>query len=230
MIKSSLDAATIHAPVLLVAVRADDAITGCGGLIAELLQLPDRDIEVVIMSGESASHSHPVVEVSSRFVKERERAALDALEVLGLASSRVTFWRSGYSVSVSEGPEFTTLVERAIGQLHKMSPATLVLPSQIDARADHRAANAVWASATRGFPVPPVVLEYMIWSNSDAASPGIIFGLDIGNVLPIKRKAIAEHRSRRHGTESDESVGGTAQESVLDTAQNPVEIYFEPAP
>ena len=230
MIKSSLNAATIHAPVLLVAVRADDATIGCGGLIAELLQLPDRNIEVVIMSSDSPSRPRPAAEASWRYLKERERAALDALEVLGLASPQVTFWRSAFSLSVSEGPEFTTSAERAIAHLHKMGPATLVLPSQIDARPDHRAANAVWASAIRGFRVPPVVLEYMIWSNSDAASPGIVFGLDIGNVLPIKRKAIAEHRSRLHGIESADLVAGNLPESVLEAAQKPVEIYFGPAP
>jgi LmbE family N-acetylglucosaminyl deacetylase len=105
----------------------------------------------------------------------------------------------------------------------------LVIPGPTDAHGDHRATHAIWSRAVATMPRPPRVLDYVVWPGPERPG-GAAVTLDIADVLPLKRRAVAAHRSQ-HGLVVDDDPGGfTLPADLLARAEQPVEAYFEPLP
>jgi hypothetical protein len=83
-------------------------------------------------------------------------------------------------------------------------------------------------AAIFGTNTPPQVLEYIIWPPADAGDnsrPSLALG--IAPFLPLKRQAIAAHRSQHGLVIPDEPSGFIVPPDLLARAEAPYETYFE---
>ncbi len=231
-----LDPATLG-PTLVVAPHADDESLGCGGAIARLVDL-GLAVSVAFVSDGSKSHPGSPSYPSERLRELREAEALAALKALGLdpAEARVTFFRLPDTAVPAEGTEgFAEAVARASTFCHECRPQTILLPWRRDPHCDHRASRSIFLAAAADLRPLPRVLEYPLWAY-EAADPADLprlgevaaLRLDVAEVLPRKRAAIAAHRSQTTALINDDPGGFRLSPAVLAHFDTPWEIYLEP--
>lgn len=223
-----LDLDQLQGPVLVVAPHPDDESIGCGGLIAGLRRR-DVAVRVVVVTDGAGSHPHSPSHPAARLAALREQEARRALKILGVAPGAVSFWRLPDRFVPIEGGEFEQAVERARAQMQGLRPALLVVPGRSDAHGDHRAARAIWTRAADRLPQPPRLLDYIVWPGPDRPG-GRPLTLDITDVLALKCRAIAAHRSQHGLVIGDDPTGFTLPADLLARTRQPVEVYFEAAP
>ena len=83
---------TSHDPVLVVAPRPDDETLGCGGAIA-LLRSRRCQVSVLVISDGTMSHPRSRKYPPSVLQQLRQKETLDALKILGVDPTTVTFLR-----------------------------------------------------------------------------------------------------------------------------------------
>jgi len=223
-----LDLDPIRGPVLVVAPHPDDESIGCGGLIAGLRRR-DVAVRVVIVTDGTGSHPHSPSHPAARLATLREREVLRALTILGVASDDVSFWRLRDRFVPTGGAEFDQAVDRARAQMRRLRPTLLIVPGQTDAHGDHRATRTIWVRAADRLPQPPRLLDYVVWPGPERPD-GRPLTLDIADVLPLKRRAIAAHRSQHGQVIIDDPTGFILPADLLARTRQPVEVYFEAAP
>jgi LmbE family N-acetylglucosaminyl deacetylase len=225
---TDLDPAQLGLRVLIVAPHPDDESIGCGGLIATLANR-GVDINVVIVTDGSGSHPNSLAYPLARLARLRAREATQALGTLGVDEKHV--WFCGLRdrfVPARNTPGFELELTEASALLRRFEPATLVTPSVRDTHGDHKATAEIWRAAIYGIKTPPQVLEYIIWPASDACDnsrPSL--ALDIAPFLPLKRQAIAAHRSQHGLVITDDPSGFIVPPDLLARADAPYETYFE---
>ncbi|WP_375436821.1 PIG-L deacetylase family protein [uncultured Hymenobacter sp.] len=226
-------AATLGTTVV-IAPHPDDESLGCGGLIA-LLRQAAVSVHVVLISDGTMSHpnSRKFPPAARQALREAElRQALVELGVeappicLGLPDSQVP----------SEGQEY---FQDAAAQLRTLfaatKPTTVLCPWRRDPHPDHRATSGLVRAAMDGLPLPPRLLEYVVWAweraaPTDLPQPGEAVGwrLDIGSVLGLKQRAIAAHRSQlAPGIIDDDPTGFMLSSEMLAHFAHPFEAYLE---
>jgi LmbE family N-acetylglucosaminyl deacetylase len=225
---TGLDLDGIRGPVLIVAPHPDDESIGCGGLIAGLRQR-NVAVAVVIMTDGAGSHPSSRSYPAPRLAALREAEAREALSILSINSRAISFWRFEDRYLPSEGADFDRAVERARAEMRALAPTLLVLPGRTDAHGDHRASWAIWTHAASTLPQPPRVLDYVVWPGPERPG-GEVLTLDIAAVLPLKRRAIAAHRSQHGLVIADDPGGFTLPPDLLARTRQPVEVYFEATP
>ena len=223
-----LDLRQLGESVVVVAPHPDDESIACGGLIA-LLARRSVVVNVIVVTDGCGSHPNSSDYPPARLAKLRAEETLSALTHLGVEERCLWFCGLPDRFVPTEGvPGFTAAVDQALGLICRLSPKTLVLPSARDAHGDHRAAAAIWRHAARLAPNPPWMLEYVVWPNAEP--PGIVavtFELGIAEVLPLKQRAVAEHRSQRGLVIMDDPDGFVLPANLLARASAPHEVFFQ---
>ena len=219
-------------PTMVIAPHPDDESLGCGGAIAKLVDL-GAEVRVVFVSDGTKSHPN-----SRRYPAEalrdlREAEARHALEILG-PGPRMTFLRLPDTAVPGVGcVGFDAAVDRVVLLLRESRAETILIPWRRDPHCDHRACHAIARAAVAAMARPSRVLEYPIWvyaaaDPDDAPAPGevVAWRLDVADVLPRKRAAIAAHRSQTTGLIDDDPAGFRLTAEMLARFDHPWEVFL----
>ena len=224
-------------PTVVVAPHPDDEALGCGGLLALLHRAGQATAAVLVSDG---SQSHPA---STRFPAPARRAVREAefrhaLALLGADATeplRCGLPDGRVPASASE-TKFTETVARIRGFLERQRAATVLVPWRRDPHPDHRASNQLVRAALAEMPHPPRCLEYVVWAWERAAPQDLPtaddrvqgFRLDIEEVVGLKQRAIAAHRSQvAPGVFTDDAAGFLLSATMLAHFSGPYEVFFE---
>jgi LmbE family N-acetylglucosaminyl deacetylase len=223
-----LDLRQLGESVVVVAPHPDDESIACGGLIA-LLARRSVVVNIIVVTDGCGSHPNSSAYPPARLATLRAEETLSALSHLGVEERCLRFCGLPDRFVPTEGsPGFTAAVDQAFGLICRLRPKSLVLPSAKDAHGDHRAAAAIWRHAARLAPNLPWMLEYVVWPSTQP--PGIVattFELEIAEVLRLKQRAVAEHRSQRGLVITDDPGGFVLPANLLARASAPYEIFFQ---
>lgn len=224
-----LDLHSLEGTVLVVAPHPDDETLGCGGAIALLRQL-GIPVAVSVVSDGTMSHPNSVAYPAAALKKLREAESLAALDILGVKETAVTFWGIPDSqVNQSIEKELVLDISR---YLKDLAPSTVLLPWRNDPHADHRASWQLFTTAASYLDNPPRIIEYPIWdwdTKQRKEFPDSVKGwrLDISEVLPQKKQAIAKYASQISDLIADDPEGFRLSVEMLANFTQPWEIYLE---
>jgi LmbE family N-acetylglucosaminyl deacetylase len=217
---------------VVIAPHPDDETLGCGGAIA-LLRRMNLPVSVAIVSDGSKSHPNSQKYPAPVLQELREKESLAALNILGVDSKEITFFRlpDGNVPSLGE-TEFDRAIELFQYYLIKLTPATIFLPWRGDPHRDHRASWQLINEAIETLAISPRLLEYPIWSwerqqTSDLFESAKAWKLDISSVLDLKKQAIAQYRSQISDLIDDDPEGFRLTPEILKHFTHPWEIYLE---
>jgi LmbE family N-acetylglucosaminyl deacetylase len=185
-------------PVLVLAPHPDDESLGCGGLIAQACAR-GHPMHVAILTDGAASHPPSAEWPAARLRHQRALEARAATGLLGLPPENLVFLDVPDGRAPHAGPEFAGLAHQLGDIVRQRGIGTICATWQHDAHPDHVAAGLLAAAVARRTGVRH--LAYPIWTwmlPPDASLPAPRHGarLDIGGLLPLKRRAIAAHRSQ----------------------------------
>ncbi len=225
------DLATIlgGADPLVVAPHPDDESLGCGGLLA---MSGGRGAVVVVTDG-TGSHPNSAAYPAPRLRALREAEAAAATGALGIGRERLEFLRLRDTKAPSEGPEFEAAVGAIIDAASRFGCGVLLAPWRHDPHGDHLAVHHMVVAAARRSGLRH--LAYPVWGwtlPADMALEGpAIAGwrLDVTEVLPAKRRAIAAHVSQSTGLIDDDPTGFQLPAAFLERFQTPFETYLTEA-
>ena len=223
-----LDLGQLGESVVVVAPHPDDESIACGGLIA-LLARRSVVVNVIIVTDGCGSHPNSSAYPPEQLAKLRAEETLSALSHLGVEERCLWFCGLPDRFVPAEGtPGFITAVDQAFGLICRLRPKTLVLPSAKDTHGDHRAAAAIWRHAARLAPNPSWMFEYIVWPSAEplGAVPATV-ELEITEVLPLKQRAVTEHRSQRGLVIMDDPDGFVLPANLLARASAPYEVFFQ---
>ena len=220
---------------LVVAPHPDDESLGCGGVIA-LLRQQGQAVSVLFVSDGSMSHPN-----SRRYPPEarcdlREGEALNALDILGVDATDVSFLRlPDTRVPVPASENFAEAVALVREQLERLRPQTVLVPWRRDPHGDHRATWHLLRAAVDQHEAPVRWLEYPVWvwesTQSDdlpTAADGSWFRVDVSEFLSQKRRAIAAHVSQTTPLIDDDPEGFTLSPAMIRHFTQPYEYFLAP--
>lgn len=164
--------------VLVFAPHPDDESIGCGGLIARLLQAAVPVRVVLVTDGAGAGGLPPGA------AQVRQQEFHHAVRQLGGAQVALLGFEDG---ALADGEALDGAVRQ---QLADFAPNWVVMPALADLHRDHRVLARTVVRAAQAQPGVQALWQYETW----AALP-VTHVLDIGDVLPAKRAAIAEHHT-----------------------------------
>ena len=230
-----LDAVTGGKPALILAPHADDESLGCGGLIAAASAAGHPPFVLILTDG-TGSHPNSRAYPPSRLKELREQEALNAVSILGLASSRLGFLGLRDTAAPVEGDAFDAAVAAILSCAERAGAASILSPWQHDPHCDHLAAHLMASAAVARCRLRH--LAYPIWGWTlppDTRLPGPVsqgMRLDITDHLPVKRRAIAAHASQYGGLIQDDKDGFQLPPNLLEVFNRPYETFLtlhEPA-
>lgn len=220
---------------LVVAPHPDDESLGCGGAIA-LLRQQGQAVSVLFVSDGSESHPH-----SKRYPPEarrdlREQEARDALKILGVGSEEITFLHlPDTQVPTATTTGFEEAITLIRTQLERIRPDTVLVPWRRDPHGDHRATWQLLQAAVQQSGLAIRWLEYPIWvwestEPDDLPTPadGTWFRIEVSEVLPLKRRAIAAHVSQTTLLIDDDPEGFTLAPEMIGHFTQPYEYFLAP--
>ena len=232
-------AAKTDNPILVVAPHPDDETLGCGGAIA-LLRALGCPVQVLVISDGTLSHPHSAKYPAPRLRALRESETLEALSMLDVKQTEVTFLRlQDGSIPTSASPEIQEVIARCRSFLQTSMPTTLFLPWRFDPHPDHRATWQLIRAALldhtfADLEYSPRLIEYPIWDwdleqRGDLVNYKQVIGwrLDIGAVLETKLEAIAAYRSQTTDLIDDDPAGFRLTPEMLENFAQPWELYLE---
>ena len=224
----SLGRTTVLAP------HPDDESLGCGGLLATLAQagVPAR---VVVVTDGTQSHPGSAAYPADRLRELREAEAAEAVAALGLDAGSLAFLRHRDCGVPAPG---TDAFDRAAGRLAEALgwAETVLVPWRRDPHGDHVATWELAAAAAARLDRRPRWIEYPVWAWPHAATEAApqegeatAWRLDIGRVLPAKRRAVAAHRSQLTALIDDDPDGFRLAPEMLAHFDRPWELFLEPS-
>ncbi len=232
---------------LVVAPHPDDESLGCGGAIA-LLKINKNPIHVLFISDGSMSHPHSKLYPREARIKLREQETLNALEILGLNATEVSFLRlpdtqvptapisSDVSNDLADPSQlFLEAVAAIRNYLRQIRPQTILVPWRRDPHGDHRASWQLTDAAVREEKLNIRWLEYPIWvwesknaKDLPTGADGSWFKLDIRDVLSQKRQAIQAHVSQITRLIDDDTEGFVLSPDMISHFTQAYEYYLKP--
>ena len=231
---------------LVIAPHPDDESLGCGGVIA-LLRQHQQPVQVLFISDGSMSHPHSQHYPAEARRDLREQEAREALKILGVSPQTSTFLRlpdtqvplpplaQGAGVPASSGERFDEAVAAIRYHLQRIKPRTLLVPWRRDPHGDHRATWHLLRAAVARLDLAIRWLEYPIWvwesvqaEDLPTVMDGEWFKVDITEVLPQKRRAIAAHVSQTTSLIDDDPNGFMLSAAMIDHFTQPYEFYLSP--
>jgi LmbE family N-acetylglucosaminyl deacetylase len=217
---------------LIIAPHPDDETLGCGGAIA-LLRRMNLPVAVALVSDGSKSHPNSQKYPAPVLQELREKESIAALNILGVESKDITFFRlpDGNVPNLGEA-EFDCAIELFQSYLNRLTPMTIFLPWRGDPHRDHRASWQLINAAIEKLAISPRLIEYPIWTwerqqTSDLFESAKAWKLDISNVLDLKLQAIAQYRSQISDLIDDDPEGFRLTPEILKHFTHPWEIYLE---
>ena len=215
------------ASAMIVAPHPDDETLGCGGIICKKI-LAGAAVSFVFVTDGGSSHSHSISRED--LVETRETEAREAVLRLGGNADEISFLRHPDFDASSHVDQIAADV---LSLLQQKKPQSVFIPHVKDFPSDHTAVNAATVGALRIYGRPVTVYEYPIWywyhwpwislwgdlpgmwrtsarqTLRTGAGLSTLSALNrrayIGDVLEIKRTALAAHRSQTGRPEFDAS-------------------------
>lgn len=218
------DAARLGRTLFLVP-HPDDETIGCGGLLC-LLARAQAPVQVLLLSDGTGSHPHSRAYPAERLRALRGHEMRQALAELGHPPSclQALGLPDGALPSRSDR-HFDTVLHGVIQTLAGFGPDTVVMPVPDDGHPDHRATHALGAAACAAAAPRALQLGYTVWGGGAGAHPR--WHIDIADVLPHKRRALARHRSQHGQVIADDPAGFVLPQELLARCSLPHETYFE---
>jgi LmbE family N-acetylglucosaminyl deacetylase len=220
---------------LVIAPHPDDESLGCGGLIASLRQ---SGIAVHVIFTTDGSMSHPESQNTTAIgrCKMREQEAINALAILGVEESRVTFFRGQDSALPAKGEKgFTGFVAQMKGIIDTIQPGLVLVPYEFDPHRDHRASWQITVEALEEYP-EAAIWQYLIWlytlgKDQDVEPlttiPGGIQYLPMRSFKQLKKKAIIQHHSQLDLEVFEDPKGFMLKDEVLQNFYGDKEYYIK---
>jgi LmbE family N-acetylglucosaminyl deacetylase len=222
---------------LVIAPHPDDESLGCGALIANLRDLA-IGVYVIFTTDGSMSHPHSRNTSSAARCKMREQEAVNALGILGVEESRITFLRGKDSALPALGEKgFQGFVAQMVGIIDQVQPELVLVPYEFDPHRDHRASWQITVAALEKYPRTEL-WQYLIWlyTLGDASDvepitniPGGIQYLTVGKQKDKKKIAIAQHKSQLSHDLFDDPEGFILLDDVLQNFYGDKEYYIKQA-
>jgi N-acetylglucosamine malate deacetylase 1 len=160
-------------PIVVVAPHPDDEVFGCGGLIA-LKRSQGVPVQVIFLTDGGASHTGLVEMSRQELVNIRQREALNALSILGVAAEQVHFlnYPDGELAMLPEA-QTTEAIAHLSQHLQAAQPGEVYVTHACDRSSDHEVAYTWVKQAIAGWqpqpletdnlPATPILYEYPIW-------------------------------------------------------------------
>ncbi|NIJ54487.1 PIG-L deacetylase family protein [Dyadobacter arcticus] len=219
---------------MVIAPHADDETLGCGGTAALLLR-EGFTVQFVFVSDGTLSHPNSKKYPAPRLRVLRELEAIHAVEILGGKKENVDFLSlPDRNVPHADSLYFESVVRLMMACIRQHQPQTIFIPWQNDPHPDHRASFQILTEAVLRLDVKPRILQYPIWlwemgnvRDIELISKMQICGVDIRNVLEIKRKALDAHQSQITDLIDDDPDGFRLSEEMIAHFSNAREIFFE---
>jgi LmbE family N-acetylglucosaminyl deacetylase len=232
MMPPSFKITAVHR-ALVVAPHPDDESLGCGGLLA-LLAMQKCEILIVFVTDGGASHLHSRSWTRARLAAQRRTEAATALDELGLGSARREFLNlRDADMPIPGSKEWCAVATRVTEIVDLLSPELVILPWRRDPHCDHRASWQMMHEVL-GSPCSAIMLEYAVWLDElgtpdDRPQPGEaeFLAIDIGQVVPAKKRAIAAHRSQTTALVDDDPEGFRLGTKTIERLTGPVECYWQ---
>ncbi|MEH2425184.1 MAG: PIG-L family deacetylase [Nostoc sp.] len=191
-----------HKPAIVFAPHQDDETLGCGGLIALKHEL-GTPIKVVFLTDGQKSHLHIKPE---ELIQIRKQEAVNALKILGIASSDIYFldYMDGSLMQLSKEERYQ-IINQLVQLLQSFQPSEVYLPHRKDKHNDHQATYDLVQAALIESKVKVEVFEYPIWLfwNDDTQlfefnlqEMGDSYNLCIKSVYNKKQRAIKAYHSQ----------------------------------
>ncbi len=224
-----LDAFLDRSGAVILAPHPDDESLGCGGLIAAA-RARGRPVSVVFVTDGTGSHPNSRAFPPERLRATREAEATMALRFLGVAARDITFLRLPDTAAPSDGILFDLTVARIANVARRNGHGGIFAPWRHDPHGDHLAAHLMAAEVARRLHLRHWSYPVWGWTLSDRRlldelSRGA--RLDIGEVLPAKRLAIASHASQLGGVITDDPDGFQLPADLLGIFEAPYEVFVD---
>jgi LmbE family N-acetylglucosaminyl deacetylase len=230
-----MDAAALTrlAPMMIVAPHQDDETLGCGGLIASATALGLRP-RVAYLTDGAASHTGSPTWPAARIAATRRREAIEALAILGVPATDIRFldWPDAAPRAPGSIPYESTVTDM-LAWMDQFAPASLWSPWSGEAHCDHRAASQIardLASRWRGARLI-AEMSYLVWGWAEAglieaARPHRIWALPCRQTVPLRRRALARHRTQMTDIIDDADRGFTIPARLAAVTDRPLEMYL----
>ena len=225
------DVATIagSGPILVLAPHPDDESLGCGGLIAQACAA-GIEVHVAILTDGSMSHPNSAAFPAQRLLALREAEAADAVAELGLPPGRLLFLRYQDAAAPRWGKSLRNAGDRLATVIRERGIATVFASWRHDPHCDHLAAHRIAARACRLAGARH--LSYAVWgwtlppARILPRTPVRGWRLEVSDTLPVKRRAIACHRSQMTDMITDDPAGFTVPPGLLALCDRPFEAFL----
>lgn len=149
---------------LVLAPHPDDEVFGCGGLIVRR-RLEGQSVHVLYLTDGSASHPHHPTLTPPELKRIRAEEADQALRVLGLDSTLVSFLEAqDGALDKRDEAAQQALIKKVEDVLRAVNPDEVFLPYRRDGSSEHEAAFRVFHAACSRISPRPRLLEFPIWS------------------------------------------------------------------
>jgi LmbE family N-acetylglucosaminyl deacetylase len=200
---------------IVFAPHPDDEALGCGGTVIRKKQA-GADVKIVFMTDGSESHAHLMPASALRAIRAAEAVA--AAKALGVEQTDVILldFKDGRLADYRD-----IGVRRVTEILRRQRPAQIFVPYAKDGPPDHEATTDVVVAALRARGQPATIYEYPVWfwhhwpwtrlkasggGLLEDVKRGVVAGwrllkdfrscVPIGEVLGLKRAALARHQSQ----------------------------------
>ena len=217
-------------PVLVLAPHPDDESLGCGGLIAQACAA-GLDVRVAVLTDGVMSHPNSRAYPAARLRCVREAEAAEAVACLGLPSGRLLFLGYPDARAPRRGRALREAGDRLAALLRAHGIGTVVASWRHDPHCDHLAAHRIARRACRLAGARH--LSYAVWgwtlppARTLPRTPVRGWRLDVASELPLKRRAIACHRSQTTALIADDPAGFTVPPALLEVCCRPYEVYLQ---
>jgi LmbE family N-acetylglucosaminyl deacetylase len=209
---------------IIFAPHPDDEALGCGGTVIRKKRV-GAPVKIVFMTDGSESHAHLMQARDLRALRAVE--AVSAAKALGVGESDVILldFQDGRLADHREKG-----IRRVLEILQCEQPAQLFIPYAKDGPPDHEATADIVITALRAWGQPATIYEYPVWfwhhwpwtplqtrgrGLLGDVKRGVVSGwtllkdfrscVPIGDVLGLKRAALAHHQSQMTRLISDSS-------------------------
>ena len=191
--------------VMVISPHQDDETLGCGGLIA-LKRSLGVPVEVVFLT--DGRYGRPNWITPEKIIDVRQQEAVNALNILGVASSEAHFLnQTDNSLQDLSDDQRQYIIERLVQRLLSFMPEEIYVPHRKDIHSDHEATYKLVKEAIAASGIQVEILQYPIWmfwqnplsfslKSEDIADA---YRLEIDSVKDRKKQAIETYQSQLPG-------------------------------
>lgn len=221
--------------IVVVAPHQDDESLGCGGLIAQAVDL-GLAVRIVFVSDGAGSHPGSASYPPERLRDLREAEALAAARVLGVAGDAVRFLRLPDRFVPSSGPGAEDAIQAIARAADEIDAGLILTTWRGDPHCDHAAAWRLARAAARRATSPPALHSYVVWGwvldpavDVEAPDAGA-WRLDVSRERDLKAQAIAAHVSQVTDLIDDDPTAFRLEEAMIARFRGRFEHFIEERP